>query len=82
MVRFLQFLLVAVFAGIAVGYYIKSSNPERGHFIIGISLVIGMFVLMPMFIYHRYKNRDVKDFMLNKENIDRMRRYQYGDEEE
>ncbi|MEP2937517.1 MAG: hypothetical protein ABJM06_09290 [Gilvibacter sp.] len=82
MVRFLQFLCIVVFAGIGIGYYLKGSDPKLGDLIIGLSLVSGMFLLMPLFIYHRYKNRDVKDFMLNKENIERMRRYQYGDEEE
>ncbi len=82
MVRFLQFLLLAVATGIIVGFYLKGDNPQQGDLIVGLSLVVGMFVLMPMFIYHRYKDRDVTDFMLNKENIDRMRRYQYGDEEE
>lgn len=82
MARFLQILCIAVFLGIGIGFYIKGDNPKQGDLIIGLSLVTGMFVLMPMFIYHRYKNRDIKDFMLNKENIERMRQYQYGDEEE
>jgi hypothetical protein len=31
---------------------------------------------MPLFIYHRWKNRSVKDYMLTKENIKKMQDYQ------
>lgn len=78
----LRFLLIAVFAGIAYGFYFKETDMARGDLIIGLSLMVGVFFLMPMFIYHRYKNRDIKDFMLDKDNIERMRKYQFGEEEE
>ena len=32
------------------------------------------FIWMPLFIYHRWKNRSIQDYMLTKENIDRMKR--------
>jgi hypothetical protein len=28
---------------------------------------------MPIFIFRRWKNKDVKDYMLTKENIEKMR---------
>ena len=79
---FLRILLIAVIAGVAIGFYIKNSDVAQGDLIIGLSLVSGVFILMPAFIYHRYKDRNIKDFMLDKDSIERMRRYQYGDEEE
>jgi len=39
-------------------------------------MVGGFFVLMPLFIYHRWKDRNVQDYMLNKENIMKMHEYQ------
>lgn len=82
MVLFLRILLVSVIATIAVGFYVKGEDVGLGDLLIGSGLVVGFFVLMPVFIYHRYKGRDLQRYMLNKENIQRMRAYQYGDEEE
>jgi hypothetical protein len=39
--------------------------------------VIGLFLfVIPLFTYHRWKGRKVKDYMLTKENIEKMRDYQ------
>ncbi|HLW32821.1 MAG TPA: hypothetical protein VKX40_11205 [Aequorivita sp.] len=72
----LQILLVAVIIGLGVGFYIKSTDEATGHLIIGLSIVVGFFILMPLFIYHRWKDRDVKEYMLNKENIMKMHNHE------
>jgi hypothetical protein len=71
----IQILLISVIVGLGVGYYIKSLDTSLGHLIIGISLAVGVFLLMPLFIYHRWKNKNVKDYMLTKENIEKMRQF-------
>jgi len=71
----LSILLVCILAGIGYGFYIKSSDQATGDLFIGLSMVALFFILMPTFIYHRWKNKDVKDYMLNKENIEKMRDY-------
>lgn len=39
--------------------------------------VVGLFIIViPLFIYHRWKGRKVKDYMLTKENIQKMQDYQ------
>ena len=39
--------------------------------------VIGLFlIVIPLFTYHRWKGRKVKDYMLSQENIQKMRDYQ------
>lgn len=39
--------------------------------------VLGMFlVVFPLFSYYRWKGKDVKDYMLTKENLDKMRESQ------
>ncbi len=39
--------------------------------------VVGLFlIVIPLFTYHRWKGRKVKDYMLSKENILEMRDYQ------
>ena len=82
MVLFLRILLIAVIAVIGYGFFIKPDDLATGQLFIGSGLVVGFFVLMPIFIYHRYNGRDLQRYMLNKENIERMRKFQNGDEEE
>lgn len=72
---FLVVLLVLILVGLGYGFYIKSVEPANGDLFIGLSMVALFFVLMPTFIYHRWKNKNVKDYMLNKENIEKMRDY-------
>lgn len=39
--------------------------------------VLGLFlVVFPLFSYYRWKGKDVKDYMLTKENLDKMRENQ------
>jgi hypothetical protein len=39
--------------------------------------VLGLFLIVfPLFSYYRWKGKDVKDYMLTKENLDKMRENQ------
>ncbi len=69
----LLILLIAVIVGTATGFYIKPEDEATGDLIIGISIVVTFFVLIPLFIYFRWNKRSFKDYMLTKENIERMR---------
>lgn len=71
----LVIIFFAVFATGVYGFYIKTNDFEMGNLCIGLSIVGLFFVWMPLFIYHRWKNKNVKDYMLNKENIEKMRDY-------
>lgn len=57
------------------GFVIKPDDPGQGNFLIGLSVALFFFIWMPIFIYHRWKDKNVKDYMLTKENIDKMRDY-------
>lgn len=67
-------LVLAGFGGI-LGFSINEDDPQLGEFLIGISISLSVFITMPLFIYHRWKNRSVKDYMLTKENIEKMKEY-------
>ena len=69
-------LFISVLIALGIGFYLKTDNEATGNLIIGLSLMIGFLVLMPLFIYSRWKNRSVKDYMLTKENIKKMQDYQ------
>lgn len=76
MKNFLIILFFMVVIALGLGFYIKNSDEATGNLIIGISLMVGFFILMPSFIYHRWKDKKVQDYMLNKENIMKMHDYQ------
>jgi len=69
------FLLLAALVGVCCGLYFQEEFPTTGEFLIGISIATTFFVTMPIFVYHRWKNKNVKDYMLTKENIGKMRDY-------
>lgn len=60
------FLLVIILGTLSYGFYIKDDLNSQGEIIIGISVLAIAFVLMPLFIYHRYKDKNIKDFTFEK----------------
>ncbi|QQX77809.1 MULTISPECIES: hypothetical protein [Aequorivita] len=72
----ISILFITVLIGLAAGFYLKTEDEATGNLIIGLTLMVGFFILMPLFIYHRWRNRNVKEYMLTKENINKMRDYQ------
>lgn len=55
-----------VLATIIGGYYVKETSPAEGEKIIGIGVLLFAFLLMPLFIYLRYKDKDLSKFRLNQ----------------
>ena len=58
----LRLLLLSVLGLIAYGYYINSTTAGDGEKFIGIGVLVFAFILMPLFIYHRYKNKDLRNY--------------------
>ena len=66
-------IVIASFAAIIYGFSLKNSDANLGHKFIG-SGTIGLFlVAMPLFLYKESKGKKMKDYMLNEENIMKMR---------
>ena len=73
---FIIFLFFALAVLLGVGFYVlHNGNPASGHKYIGLAVVGGFFVLMPTFIYHRWKDRKVADYMLTDDALKRMKDY-------
>ena len=68
---FIGLLFIASLGSIITGFILK---PEPiAEKLIG-SGVVGLFIfVIPLFTYHRWKGRKVNDYMLTKENIEKMR---------
>jgi hypothetical protein len=64
---------LASLASIVCGLILEVDYTEK---LIGFG-VLGLFlVVFPLFSYYRWKGKDVKDYMLTKENLDKMRENQ------
>lgn len=58
----LRILLLLSVGLIAYGAYMNLTESLSGQKFIGFGVVILAFVLMPLFIYHRYKNKDLSNY--------------------
>ena len=65
-------LLLAIlsFGGVFYGFLVESEASQK---FIGFGVVGIFFFVIPLFSYFRWKDRDVKDYMITKENLDKMR---------
>lgn len=72
---FLKILFFSVVILAIMGFYIKPSDYEKGILFIGLAVVGLFFVWMPIFLYHRWKGKDVNKYLLTKENIKKMQNH-------
>ena len=70
-ITFLAFL--ASFTSIISGLILNLDYSKK---LIGFGVLGLFFVVFPLFSYYRWKDKDVKDYMLTKENLDKMRENQ------
>lgn len=76
-IRILLFIVIAL---VCIGYYFKNSgNHVKGDQLVGIGILVASFILMPLFIYFRWKDKKVKDYMLTEENLRKMRDFKGSD---
>jgi len=69
-----KILSYIVFIGIFIGIFSKEILSDRvGDIIIGVSVLLGTFVFMPLFLAHRWKGKKLKDYTLSEENLKKMR---------
>ena len=68
-------LFILIVLGVATGFYFRifEEDIKTGDIIIGLSVLASCFILMPLFIYHRWKGKKLKDYTLSPENIKKMK---------
>ena len=59
-------VLIIILGLLIYGFYVKSTGDFNGEIIVGIAVLLIAFVLMPLFIFHRYKNKDLSEFRLDE----------------
>ena len=64
------FFLVSV-GCIFAGYFLETENSEK---LIGFGVLGLFFIVFPLFSWFRWRNKNVKDYLLTKENLEKMRK--------
>lgn len=67
---------------VVMGFYFKNENFAQGEMLIGLGVVCGFLVTMPLFLYNRWKDKDIKEYMLTKESFQKMKDYEVNKENE
>lgn len=67
------FLVIVVFL-ISYGYYLKNSAVLKGDAFIGIGIITLAFIVMPLFIYSRYRDKKLKSFILNPKDLEEIKK--------
>lgn len=69
---FIVFIVLISFASIIYGFNIDEENVTLAHKFIG-GGTIGLFLIaMPLFLFKESRGKNMKDYMLNEENIRKM----------
>lgn len=58
----LKIILALVIGLVFFGFYTNSVNEGQGEKYIGVGVLIFAFVLLPLFIYHRYNGKDLSRY--------------------
>lgn len=66
-------VVLASIGSIIYGFTIKTEEPGKADKFIGMGTVGLFLVAMPLFLIKESKGKKMKDYMLTKENIDKMR---------
>ena len=67
-------IVLASLGAIVTGFIIKADNLILANKCIGAGTVGIFFLAMPMFLYKKSKGKKMKDYMLTKENIEKMQK--------
>lgn len=71
---FLRLLFLLIMTSLIIGLYVNNTGYTLlGNKIIGFTVLTAAFVFMPIFLVHRWKGKNLKDYTLSKENLDKLR---------
>ena len=61
----LRIILVVIVVLVAFGFYTNFNEEGAGEKFIGIGVLVFAFILMPLFIYHRYNGKDLSRYSID-----------------
>ena len=72
--NFLWLLFISILISLASGLCFKNSLDEViGERIIGFTVLTGAFIYLPLFLYHRWKDKRLQDYTLSQENLKKVK---------
>ena len=72
--NFLWLLFISILISLASGIYFKNSvDSIIGERIIGFTVLTGAFIYLPLFLYHRWKDKRLQDYTLSEKNLKKMK---------
>ena len=70
----IKILALLIFIAVLVGFYFRwEEEVILGDRIIGMAVLASSFILLPLFLYHRWKGKSLKDYTLSDENLKKMK---------
>ncbi len=70
----LKILGVLILIAIGTGFYYRlNDHVLLGDKIIGVAVLASAFILMPIFLYVRWKGKKLEDYTLSEKNFKKMR---------
>lgn len=70
----LKILGILILIAIGTGFYFRLNDDELlGDKIIGVAVLASAFILMPIFLYVRWKGKKLEDYTLSEKNFKKMR---------
>lgn len=66
-------LFILSFLSIIIGFTVTIPYSQK---LIGFGALGLFFIVFPLFSYYRWKDKDIKDYMITKENLKKMRENQ------
>ena len=65
----LKILFALFIIWMCIGGYLLQTDHPKAEIVMGLGVFFLSFLLMPLFIYHRYKNNKYKKYQLNDQKI-------------
>ncbi len=65
----LKILFIIFIFWMVIGIYLLKTEHEKAEIVMGLGVFYLSFLLMPIFIYHRYKGGKYKKYQLNDQKI-------------
>ena len=64
-----KILFVVFILWMCVGVYLLNTEHPKAQIVMGLGVLFMSFILMPVFIYHRYRDGKYKKYQINDEKI-------------
>ena len=58
---------------LATGFYLQYKEVAFAEKVIGFGVLLTVFVLLPLFLYYRYRNKNLQDYLLTQDKFEKLK---------